>query len=264
VEASHSAAYERVVAAALRAIEAGTLQKVMVARAVDVKGETPFTLAPLLQKLRDRFPSCTLFSLEGRDGAQLCGATPERLCALDPGRLVTEALAGTSGPSGGDALLRSEKDLREHEVVVDGIRRALQPFALDIRAPKAPGLKRLPNVVHLHTPIEASLVKDASPVQLLRALHPTPSVGGEPRDRAFSFLVEEERLERGWYAGPVGIFGPDRVETYVALRCALLKGTRARIFVGAGVVKGSTPQAELQETGLKAQALLDALGASPS
>jgi isochorismate synthase len=261
VEASHGAEYQRTVAAALDAIEAGRLHKVMVARALHVEGEEVFAVAALLAQLKARFPSCTLFSLQGRDGAQFVGATPERLCAIESGRLATEALAGTSRPDEAEELLHSEKDLREHKVVVDEIRRAVESFALDVRAPDRPGVKRLPNVAHLHTPIDVSLRPGVSAAQLIRALHPTPSVGGAPKERAFSFLVESEPLERGWYAGPIGVFGPDRVEAYVALRCALIHGRAARVYVGAGVVAGSTPAAELAETRLKATALLSALGA---
>jgi isochorismate synthase len=264
VVATGAAGYRRAVVKALEEISGGRLQKVMVARALEVEAASPFDLGGVVLQLRTRFPTCTTFLLEGSDGACFLGATPERLCVVEGQELRTEALAGTSRPELAEALLSSEKDLREHQEVVDGIREALSPLAEEVQVPNAPALKHLPNVSHLHTPIEATLRLGVSAAQVLRALHPTPSVGGTPRQDAFSFLAANEGLERGWYAGPVGLFGATRTEAFVALRCALVRGTQARVYVGAGIVRGSTPEAELAETSFKASALLGVLGAQES
>ena len=120
----------------------------------------------------------------------------------------------------------------------------------------------LPAVVHLHTPIEAVLRPGVSPLSVARALHPTSAVAGTPRAEAIGFLRAHEGFERGWYAGAVGAIGPSRLTLAVGLRSALLSGSTARVFVGAGVVRGSTPDGEWIETERKASTMLAALGVS--
>jgi isochorismate synthase EntC len=129
-----------------------------------------------------------------------------------------------------------------------------------VRAEAAPAVLALKHVVHLRTGIQAQLREDVGPVALVTALHPTPAVGGAPRERALRFLGEHEALDRGWYAGPVGWVGPQRAHLVVALRSALVEGARARLFVGAGIVQGSDPAAEWRETELKGVAMRRALG----
>lgn len=256
---SGSDSYLQTVAAALKAIESGELLKVMVARGMDVLSPSPFVITLVLNRLRGHFPSCTTFLFRAPDGACFLGASPERLCRIADGHVQTEALAGTSRPEAAEALLHSDKDLREHAVVVEGIQKALAPLCTRVDTPPGPQLKRLPNVAHLHTPLRGTLQATASAASVIRALHPTPSVGGTPREQALRFLETHEGLARGWYAGPVGSFGAGKAELFVALRCALVQGCTARVYVGAGIVRGSTPSAELTETGLKARVLLGAL-----
>jgi len=124
-------------------------------------------------------------------------------------------------------------------------------------------VRELANVVHLHTPVVARLAPGRSVADVASALHPTPAVAGVPSAAALRFLAEHEQLDRGLYAGIVGWVGDGSAELAVALRSALVRGRRARLFVGAGIVEGSSPDAEWEETELKARALLDALGARP-
>jgi len=157
----------------------------------------------------------------------------------------------------------SGKDLREHRWVVDHIADALAGIADHVHHPAEPRIRALANVVHLHTPVVGRLARGRGIADVAAALHPTPAVGGVPTGAALRFLAEHEALDRGLYAGVVGWVGDGCAELAMALRSALIRGRRARIFVGAGIVDGSSPDAEWEETELKARALLEALGAPP-
>ena len=144
--------------------------------------------------------------------------------------------------------------------MVEHIAGSLAQVAAGVHFPPEPRLRALANVVHLHTPISARLLPGRGLADVAAALHPTPAVGGMPRDAALEFIARHEGLDRGLYAGLVGWAGPDRAELAVALRSALVRGARARLFVGAGIVEGSSADEEFEETELKARAMLDALG----
>jgi isochorismate synthase len=245
---------------ALAEIEGGSLDKVVLARAIEVEADEEIDCAALLRALESRYPACRTFLVRG-EGAVFLGATPELLCRVEGGRVFAEAVAGSSRPGEGDGLLASRKDLREHRWVVDHMLRALSGVAEEVRCPPDPLVRELANIAHLHTPIEARLLPGRGIADVAAALHPTPAVLGVPGDAALRFLRAHEQLDRGLYAGLVGWISPERSDLAVALRCALVRGRRARLFVGAGIVEGSSPEAEWEETELKARALLEALGA---
>ncbi len=254
--------WEALVARALAAIRAGALDKVVLARAIDVEAEAPLDPGALLRALQARYPTCRAFLVQGA-GAAFLGATPEILCRVEGDRVEADALAGSAPPDRADELPRSGKDLREHRWVVDHIARALEGIADHVEWPREPRVRVLPNVAHLHTPVVARLAPGRGIADVAAALHPTPAVGGVPSAAALRFLAEHEGLDRGLYAGVVGWVGEARAELAVALRSALVRGRRARIFVGSGIVEGSSAQSEWEETELKARALLEALGARP-
>lgn len=248
---------------ALRAIDRGDLEKVVLARAIDVEAREPLPAEALLAALEARYPSCRSFLLRGDDGSVFLGATPEMLCRIEGDRIETEALAGSASPARGPSLLHSSKDLREHRSVVEHIVRGLASVAREIEQEGEPELRILANVAHLNTPISARLLPGKTVSDVVAALHPTPAVAGTPAPAALRFISEQEGLDRGLYAGLVGWIAPGRAELAVALRSALVRGRTARLFVGAGIVAGSSSAQEFEETELKARALLDALGARP-
>ncbi|MFZ5467903.1 MAG: isochorismate synthase [Myxococcota bacterium] len=251
------AGFGRMVDTALAAIGEGAFEKVVLARAIDLAcSRGPDTIVAALAA---RFPTCRTFAF--RSGtATFVGATPETLLRLEEDTVHTEALAGSASPRDAERLRTSEKDLREHRAVVDGIREALSPLTDALEIAAAPELVFLANVVHLRTEIRARRRQGIGLVDLVEVLHPTPAVGGRPRHRALSFLAEHEGLVRGWYGGAVGWVGASHAELAVALRCALVEEGRARLFVGAGVVRGSTPEGEWRETELKSLPMLEASG----
>jgi isochorismate synthase len=252
--------FEGRVERAVETISSGGLQKVVLARAVEVQGESSFNVVEVLARLREQNPRCATFLFRAPDGTAFLGATPETLCRWEGRHLETEALAGSASPAQAGTLEASDKDRREHEAVVRYILKALKPLTESIDADAEPALLTLKNVVHLRTGIRAELREGVGVAELVSVLHPTPAVGGTPRERALEFLVEHEALDRGWYAGPVGWVGPGRAHQMVALRSARVKGSRARLFVGAGIVAGSSAEAEWRETEMKSLAMLRALG----
>jgi salicylate biosynthesis isochorismate synthase/menaquinone-specific isochorismate synthase len=254
------AAYEGLITRGLEAIDAGGCSKLVLARALEVDSERPFPERAILKALEARNPTCWTFLVRGRDGSAFVGSSPELLCEATSDRVFVDALAGTAAPGDEATLLSSDKERREHQAVVDDIRARLDGYAVRIDAGAMPGLKRLPTVVHLHTPIEATLRAGVSPLTVARALHPTSAIAGTPRAVALEFLAQHEGFPRGWYAGAVGAVGASRLTLAVGLRSAHLDGARARVFVGAGVVRGSTPEGEWLETERKASTMLSALG----
>lgn len=257
--------WDALVEAALRAIRAGEMEKVVLARRSRVEAGQAFSLASAVMKLRAQADSVTRFAFQ-RGDSFFVGATPERLVSLCGERVECDALGGSlPRREGADpaTLLASVKDRREHAAVVSGIRSVLSPLCREIAAPAAPAIRSLSAVHHLHTPVVAQLAKPGHVLDLVAALHPTPAVCGLPKEAAARFLAAQEPMSRGWYAAPIGWFdlGGDGCFA-VALRSALIRGSEAWLYAGAGIVEGSDPEAEYRETAAKSRAMLGALGVS--
>jgi menaquinone-specific isochorismate synthase len=259
--------YESAVARAVERIKTGALEKVVLAREVQVHAPIAHDPAAVYGVLRDAFPACYVFAI-GRGEAMFIGATPELLARRDGERASTVALAGSTRRSAdpavddhlGEALLRSDKDREEQAIVARRIARALRPHAVWVTAAPEPVVVKVANIQHLATPIRAQLSRPLEATALAAVLHPTPAVGGEPFAAAERLIPELEGFDRGWYAGPVGWTDANGDgELCVALRCALLRGTVAHCYAGVGVVRDSDPAAELAETEIKLQALLPVL-----
>ncbi len=252
------APWDALVESALETLREGRCSKLVLARVVDADFEG--SERTLLKALEARHPGCWIFLVRGDDGRAFIGASPETLLESSGTSVSIDALAGTAAKGQGERLLRSEKELREHRAVVDGIRASLAPFAAEVQVPAAPVVKSLANVEHLFTPVRARLHPEFDALTVARALHPTPAVAGTPKDFSVAWLRRHEGFARGWYAGAVGAQGAGGVTLAVGLRSALLDGDRAQLFVGAGVVSGSTAEAEWDETERKSWALSPAYG----
>ncbi|HEY7830072.1 MAG TPA: isochorismate synthase [Solirubrobacteraceae bacterium] len=259
--------YEAAVARAVELIRDGEMQKIVLAREVQVHAPGEYDPAAVFGVLRAEFPSCFVFCV-GRGDSTLVAASPELLVRREGHRVSTLALAGSTRRSAdpavddhlGEQLLRSQKDREEQAIVVRRIERTLRQHALWVTATPEPVLVRVANIQHLGTPIRAQLARPLDAIELLDLMHPTPAVGGEPLARASPLIPALEGLDRGWYAGPVGwTDATGDGEFCVALRCALLNRDVARCYAGVGVVKDSDPCAELAETEMKLAALLPLL-----
>jgi isochorismate synthase len=259
--------YEGAVARAVELIRRGDLRKVVLAREVRVHRDDPFDPAAIFGALRELFPSCFIYCI-GYGDRSFLGASPELLVRRDGARAQTVALAGTTRRSAdpsvddhlGEQLLHSAKEREEQAIVARRIEQALKPVSVWVAAAEEPVLVKVQNVQHLATPIRAQLRRPLPALELAGLLHPTPAVGGEPRDVACRLIPELEGLDRGWYAGPVGWTDlAEDGEFCVALRGALLRGETAHLYAGCGIVRDSEPPSELAETEIKLQALLPLL-----
>jgi salicylate biosynthesis isochorismate synthase len=259
--------YEEAVARAVERIRAGELEKIVLAREVEVHAPLDHDVGAVLGLLREEFASCYVFAV-GRGDAVFLAASPELLVRREGQRASTVGLAGSSRRSAdpavdehlGEQLLRSDKDREENAIVVRRIARALRPHSVWVTAAPEPALVRVANIIHLGTPIRAQLAAPLSAIELAGVLHPTPAVGGEPLEIAAPMIPALEGLDRGWYAGTVGwTDAAGDGEFCVGLRCALVRGRVAHLYAGGGIVRDSDPVAELAETEVKLGALLPVL-----
>lgn len=240
-------------------IQNGEFEKVVAARHCVVELETGAGSLDVLKRLEERFPGCTRFALWRGDSAFL-GATPELLISRRGPSVLSEALAGSTAHGDAARMMASSKEREEHQLVVRAILSALEPYCESLRSAPEPSVRELPNLLHMQTPIEGRLREPTHILSLVRALHPTPAVGGVPTREAIRWIVEHEALARGWYSAPVGwANAAGDGEFVVALRSGLLHDGKAWVYAGAGIMADSDPEAEYTETELKMQALLGAL-----
>jgi menaquinone-specific isochorismate synthase len=244
---------------ALTAIDDGRLEKVVLAREVLIDADRPFDARDIVRGLVAHQPGSFVYASEG-----FVGASPELLVRRMGTVVESRPVAGTTVADSDEALLAlaaSVKDTREHRYVVDGIVDVLTSRCEDLHADAVPEVAVFGPVAHLATPIRGRLAAPApSALELARLLHPTPAVGGTPRDAALDTIRELEGFDRGRYAGPVGwVDARGDGEWAIALRGAELDGTRARLVAGAGIVAGSDPDAEWAETQAKLEPMLRAL-----
>jgi menaquinone-specific isochorismate synthase len=259
-------AWESVVAEAVRRINAGALEKVVLARDLVATASADVDVRWPLRRLAEDYPMCWTFHVDG-----LVGATPEMLVRRERGLVTSRVLAGTIRRTGDDerdlalaaTLARSSKDLEEHEYAVRSVADALAPHCTSMNVPEAPFVLHLPNVMHLATDV-AGVALDAddrsSSLTLAEALHPSAAVGGTPTAEATALITEIEGMDRGRYAGPVGwMDASGDGEWGIALRSAEVDGPRVRLFAGCGIVADSDPESELAEAQAKFVPMRDAV-----
>lgn len=261
--------WRALVARAVAAIRSGALEKVVVAREVRVTASHDVGIIVALQHLRSAHEGSYVFGI-WRGDAAFIGASPERLVRVEGGGVRASTLAGSirRGATAEEdddlaaRLLASAKDREEHEVVRRALCSALEALCDDVVSEDGPSLLTLPQVHHLHTAVRARLRPGHTVIELIERLHPTPAVGGAPREAALRFLHDHEQLDRGWYAAPVGWLQRDGGEFAVALRSALLRGAGASLYAGCGIVADSDPDREYAESRLKLVPMQLALAAA--
>jgi menaquinone-specific isochorismate synthase len=254
------------VAEAIKRVGSSQVDKVVLARDLVAESTTRIETAPILKKLAAEYPSTWTFAVDG-----LVGATPELLLRLSRGMVTSRVLAGTIPKTGNDekdlalaaSLARSSKDLEEHEYAVRSVADALEPFCSSTNVPESPFVLHLANVMHLATDVTGALIETKQRVDafsLLQSLHPSAAVCGTPRNIAFDIITEIEGMNRGRYAGPVGwIDASGDGELGIALRSGQITDREIRIFAGCGIVAGSNPEKELEESNAKMIAMRSAL-----
>ena len=264
------ASFCAMVTESVRAVESGEVDKVVVARHVDVRMGDAIDVVALLRRWHRMEPTCSVFSMPTPHG-HLVGASPELLVERSGLGVRSRPLAGTTDRAGESGsilpreLLASTKDSAEHRMVVDAIGEALAPLCSELDVPTRPDLVHLHNITHLGTSVAGTLRRGpdgAAPtaLALVAALHPTPAVGGVPRHRALDLISRLEPEARGYYAGAVGyVDGRGDGRWMIGIRAMTVNGAEARLTAGVGVVAGSDPRTELAETSLKLTAAFDAL-----
>ncbi len=241
---------------AIQRFACGELDKIMLARQTVLEFEEMFS--PLIFQLRYPYPQNTIyrFYFEPVANHAFFSFTPERLYRRNGNKLLTEALAGTCSKemiTGGDihaseALLNSEKDIREHNFVREMIYEELLKICSTIDMEEEVDVLQLHRLAHLYTRCSATLKPEFEhDSAVLQLLHPTPAVGGVPKLPILQHIMDLEPFSRGWYAGPVGWASRDAAEFAVGIRSALVNGRYAYLYSGAGLVKGSDPALEWQE-----------------
>jgi isochorismate synthase len=246
------------------AVVAGRLTKVVLARDIFVRADRPLDVHAILLRLRATFGSSYRYCVEG-----FVGASPELLVARHGDIVRSHPLAGTA-PRTGDAatdqrlaadLIASTKDQVEHRVVIEVVHDTLLPWCSYLDWEAEPTIVTVANVQHLGSAVEGRLSSPAPPVlEMVHALQPTPALGGHPRAKALELISQLEPFDRGRYGGAVGWMDAEGNGTWaVAIRCAEIQGSSARLFAGVGVVADSDPNAELAETQAKFQAMLGAI-----
>lgn len=240
---------------ALRAFSEGSMEKVVFARRVEFRFGEDLDPVALVAGLRDATPGCFHFLVEPEEGTAFVGASPERLFRREGRAILSEAVAGTR-PRGasalddtelGEELLGSAKDQAEHSFVRVGIREALGSLCKDLRVEDTASEMKLARGRHLVSRIRGTLRGGVADGEVLAALHPTPAVGGYPKEEAVREIRASEPFDRGWYAGPIGWFGADGAEFAVGIRSGLVRGDTLALYSGAGIVEGSTPEGEWAE-----------------
>ena len=254
--------------AALRAIDAGIADKLVLTRSVRLRAEQPLSVAPVLDALTLQHPGCATFGI-GRGGRAFVGASPETLLRVDGAQVEVDALAGTAWLA--DAVdaaapatlsLAGDKNRREHDFVARAVVDALTSLCETVAAPELPEVLRFNALQHLCRRVTARRRGDVSVLDLVARLHPTPAVGGAPTPAALDWLASHGDRRGAWYTGGIGwVDAAGNADVAVPLRCGLLHGREATLFAGAGFVAGSEPAQELAETDAKFSVMRAALAA---
>ncbi len=253
---------------ATKNIKSNEMDKVVLAREVHLKFTNKINPYQVIYNLQKEQPTSFIFEFE--NGLQhFLGATPERLIKKHDNEVLSTCLAGSikrgknieEDEHLGQQLLQDDKNLVEHEIVVKMIKAAIESCCFEVETPQSPVLFKTKNIQHLYTPVKGYAKKDYSFLSMVEKLHPTPALGGYPKEKAIEKIRELEPMHRGWYAGPIGwLDHEDNGEFVVAIRSGILEGQNAALFAGCGIVKESNPKSEYLETKIKLKPMMSALG----
>jgi isochorismate synthase len=267
--------YEAAVGRALAAIDAGEVEKVVLARTLQVQADASIDPRLVARRFNAGEPGSFVFLVALPDsGSYLVGASPELVVRRTGRKVFSDPLAGTARRSRdrtrdreiAQQLLDASKEQREHRLVAEAVADALTPFCLNLAVDSEASLTSTATIWHLHTSIKGTLKPEApDALTIAAALHPTPAVCGTPRAAAAALIDRLEPFDRRFFAGLVGwVDTLGDGEWALTLRCAEVSGALARLHAGAGIVTGSDPAAEDLETELKFGVGLRALGVEPA
>jgi isochorismate synthase len=247
------------VQAAVEDIHAGLLDKVVLTRSLHLHAEQDFDPVRVMDKLAEQYAGCTQFAVETANQGVFLGASPEMLVSWQKGEIACDALAGTSW-QGETGLLSDVKNGREHRLVVQALTETLRALCSNLEVPDAPKIHKVGHLHHIRSILRGRAKRGLNVFDFLPRIHPTPAVGGYPRQTARIWLDARKEQRPGWYTGGVGwLDARGNGEFAVALRCAHLHGKQAELYAGAGIVTGSDARREWEETEAKMMAVLRVL-----
>ena len=254
-----TSSWDSLVGAALAAIDANEVEKVVLSRRVEALFDAPVPIPLVLSNLVSESAGSHTYLVD-----EFVGSSPELLVSLEAGRVMSVSLAGSADPHDPDSAgsLLSDKMTREHDLAADSVDLALAPLCTSLERSER-GVVAYGEIEHLSTAFEGTTLPGTTFADLLAAMHPTAAVAGTPTKSAMELIRELEGHKRGRYAGPVGWFDRDGDgEFAIALRCGLVDGENVTLFAGGGIVQGSDPAEELEETEIKLRPMKRALGLS--
>ncbi len=256
--------WKQIINQALEKIQEGEINKIVLSRKVDIVLSGEMNLTESLDKLRKDYPKCCVFAFH-KGGSTFFGATPELLAKVQNQKIEIDAIAGSikrSESNDEDSklesdLLKSEKNLNEHNYVLNHLKDVLKNISKNISFDNQPSIRKLKNIQHLSTKISAELKEDISLMNVLKELHPTPAVCGYPKEQALNLIKKIENQKRGLYSGIIGWFNHNNEgEFAVSIRSAVTKGNKLSAYAGGGIVEGSEPDSEFEETEMKFKPIL--------
>ncbi len=256
--------WKQLVMDGLNKISENQIDKIVFSRKVELQLSAEPDLTVIFNKLRSDYPDCYLF-IYHHGKSTFFGATPEKLVEFKNGKIEIDALAG-SAPRGSNPdedaklekyLLNDGKNLNEHNIVIDHIKKSIIKHAQDLTIEKHYSIKKLANIQHIWSKISAKLLPSSSMLNLLKELFPTPAVCGFPKEAALQIIKKMEGYKRGLYAGIIGWFNfNDEGEFVVAIRSALTTNNKLIAYAGSGIVENSDPETEFKETELKLKTIM--------
>ncbi|MBZ0303490.1 MAG: isochorismate synthase [Anaerolineae bacterium] len=261
--------WEKSITDAIHRIRTTALQKVVLSRVAEIRFADHVQVDAALDYLGEHYADCYRFLFEPRPHHAFYGATPELLAQVEGRRLTTMGLAGSirrgqtpeEDAAYAQQILNDPKERHEHALVVETLRERLDELAEQLTISDTPGILQLSNIQHLYTPVQGVLKEDLGVLPVIEQLHPTPALGGKPRDLALAFIRHAEPVPRGWYGAPIGWVDANLDGMFgVAIRSAVSQDRRVWLYAGVGIVADSVPQKEWDETALKFRPMLGALG----
>ena len=247
---------------ALSKIEKGVFRKVVTSRRIIAEIKHSPLFNNILEKLQGNYKNCTVF-LYRSENSVLFGATPEQLLKFRGNEIEFDALAGSAerGDTEEDdkkiagSLLKDKKNTEEHNHVIEFIKDASSAYVKNFRQ-FATGIKKFSNIQHIYTPVKAELKCREQIFKLVDEIFPTPAICGYPKGISFNYIIENENFDRGLFSGIIGFISQGEMDLVVAIRSALLNDNKLYIYAGCGIVKGSDPISEFEETEIKMKPIL--------
>jgi menaquinone-specific isochorismate synthase len=234
----------------LETLKTTDLEKVVLAREKVIRGISGLPIQQFKEELDNPTSSNYSFYLQLNKNIAFSSSTPERLFSIEKNQIHSEALAGTALKDEEKKLLESKKNILEHDYVCQALEEALGECCESFeKSPRT--LKKLKTLIHLNRKYKGTLKDQYSLKRLIDLIHPTPAVGGLPKSAAMKYIEDHEEFDRGFYAGPIGVIGPDFTEFTVGIRSAVYYRGEISLYAGAGIIKEGVAEVEWHETEAK-------------